>query len=356
MIESSFTPNVSDNGQHGYLPRSEPGWYRKRFSVPAEWRARADVRVWLQFDGVFHTTAAYLDGKPLELGRGSLSGYTSFSSVPLELSTSEASAEHVLALRVDASFGSGHWYEGGGIYRNCWIIAAHELHVATDGLFVPALLPDKTEKSAGTELAAGAFINASAEVTNAGQSPASVAARFTVRLAPSAVVSAADAAAAPPVGSWTSPPQAVAAGGSAVLRMALPVAAPELWSIQSPALYSVAVEILGQLQDSAQGMAVVDSLNATTAFRSARFSAARLGSCAPRIAALRAWPSTPTSPCALHGGGGGGGVTRAAPSEPLARVGVGRRTALRSTASASCCAVSRTTTPSRAWAPPCRSV
>ena len=36
VIESSFTPNVSDNGQHGYLPRSEPGWYRKRFSVPAE--------------------------------------------------------------------------------------------------------------------------------------------------------------------------------------------------------------------------------------------------------------------------------------------------------------------------------
>ena len=39
----------------------EPGWYRKKFDLPAEFRA-ADARITLRFDGVFHITTAWLDG------------------------------------------------------------------------------------------------------------------------------------------------------------------------------------------------------------------------------------------------------------------------------------------------------
>ena len=111
VIEREFSANATDGGKHGYLPREQPGWYRKHFQLPEAWANRTDIEVWLRFNGVFHTSAAYLDGTRLALGRGSKSGYTAFSAA---LPPGLGPGEHVLAIRVDASFGSGHWYEGGG--------------------------------------------------------------------------------------------------------------------------------------------------------------------------------------------------------------------------------------------------
>jgi hypothetical protein len=52
VIERDFTPTAASN--HGYLPRDEPGWYRKKFNIPVEFAA-AGVKVWLRFNGVYHT-------------------------------------------------------------------------------------------------------------------------------------------------------------------------------------------------------------------------------------------------------------------------------------------------------------
>eukprot|EP01052_Picozoa_sp_SAG31_P022624 SAG31_NODE_1808_length_7230_cov_32.785835_7_plen_468_part_00 len=134
VIANEFSPAAADGGQHGYLERERPGHYRKRFTIPADWRRAEDVMVWLRFNGVFHITQAWLDGKSLALGPGSRSGYTAFTAALPEQMDPD---EHVLALRVDASFGSGHWYEGGGIFRDCFIVAARKTHIAEDGLFAP---------------------------------------------------------------------------------------------------------------------------------------------------------------------------------------------------------------------------
>lgn len=55
-------------------------------------------------------------------------------------------AQNVLTLRADASFGSGHWYEGGGIYRlvnviksPSYLIASPELRKIEDLDGVPSL-------------------------------------------------------------------------------------------------------------------------------------------------------------------------------------------------------------------------
>lgn len=57
-----------------------------------------------------------------------------------------ADKEHVLALRVDASYGSGHWYEGGGIYRDCFIIATQgDVFVAENGLYAPTSMSVSVE-------------------------------------------------------------------------------------------------------------------------------------------------------------------------------------------------------------------
>lgn len=44
----------------------------------------------------------------------------------------------MLAVRTDASFGSGHWYEGGGLFRPVHLIVAPTLHIVQDGVYVVA--------------------------------------------------------------------------------------------------------------------------------------------------------------------------------------------------------------------------
>ncbi len=107
QIDGDFDASAKDNGQHGFLPRDTPGWYRKRFAIPAGWTSKA---VWLRFHGVFHVSEIFLDGEPLEASAGSKSGYTSFTVKIPPHKVAHQQREHVLAIRVDASFGSGHWY------------------------------------------------------------------------------------------------------------------------------------------------------------------------------------------------------------------------------------------------------
>mgnify|MGYP002009191089 CR=1 FL=1 len=67
------------------------------------------------------------------------SGYTPFT-VRLDNSSKIrfGTEDNVLAIRTDASFGSGHWYEGGGLYRDVNLIHVPKIHVVFDGLFVPS--------------------------------------------------------------------------------------------------------------------------------------------------------------------------------------------------------------------------
>ena len=91
----------SDDTLHGFLPRNV-SWYRKTFTAPA---GGSTV---LRFDGAFHFKEIFLNGALYGTHR---CGYTPFDvRVPSGMNT--------LSIRVDASFGSGHWYEGGGLYRH----------------------------------------------------------------------------------------------------------------------------------------------------------------------------------------------------------------------------------------------
>ena len=90
------------------------------------------------------------------------SGYLGFD-VPLHSARQlnyGAGAKNVLALRVDSSFGSGHWYEGGGLQRRVWLVhTPGAARFATDGLFA------QTEK--GSVTAEKALVVPSAEVSAA---------------------------------------------------------------------------------------------------------------------------------------------------------------------------------------------
>ena len=107
---ANFT-NDPENFKQGYLPRNA-SWYRKHFNLPEVWLADGGI-TYLHFEGIFHHATVFLNGKYLQSHE---CGYTGFT-VRLDNATgikfgTGASHENVLAIRTDASFGSGHWYEG----------------------------------------------------------------------------------------------------------------------------------------------------------------------------------------------------------------------------------------------------
>jgi beta-galactosidase/beta-glucuronidase len=258
VIMRDFDPTA--DSRHGYLPRKDPGWYRKRFNIPPEW-CNPDTRVWLRFNGVFHTSMAWLDGQPLELSAGSKSGYTAFS-VPLPLSTASCAAPHVLAMRVDASFGSGHWYEGGGIYRDCFIVAANGVHAVENGLFAPASFSRVKISSSASSVA----INPSVEITNDGTMGVKVLAKFVVQDSNGTQVAQGQSAVAF---------VAKTSGTSTVILHPVPAAlhiySPQLWSPHSPELYLVECTIIRL--DSNSSNSTLDSVSVTTGLRDPKFTA-----------------------------------------------------------------------------------
>lgn len=128
----NFTNDIS-NFKQGYLPRNA-SWYRKHFVLPESWKSDGGA-TYIYFEGVFHHATMFLNGQYVMSHE---SGYTSFS-VRIDNASSVhfgAATPNVLALRADASYGSGHWYEGGGIFRPVQLVHVPSAHVVFDGLFV----------------------------------------------------------------------------------------------------------------------------------------------------------------------------------------------------------------------------
>lgn len=236
--------NFSDNAENfkqGYLPRNA-SWYRKHFSLPSAWRAEGETYV--HFEGVFHHATLFLNGHYLMSHE---CGYTGFT---VRLDNHSAvrfgAAPNVLAVRADASFGSGHWYEGGGLYRNVRLVHhSGPTRFVHDGVFV------------SPELAADAkSVRVTAEVeTDAAADDE--AAKATVRMelvdADGKVVAAAVAA---------SP-----GAPSGVVEVQLPVTADlKRWSTQSPHMYTVRATLL-----SPNASVALDAVSLRVGFRATHF-------------------------------------------------------------------------------------
>jgi hypothetical protein len=256
--------SASANVDHGYLPRDKAGWYRKHFMLPARWgetKQSAGGATWLHFEGVFQSAEIFLNGKFL---LRHTSGYLGFD---VELHTAPivhygAGAENVLAVRVDASFGSGHWYEGGGLQRQVYLLHTDTTtRFATGGLFA---------QGPGSNVSAAlASIVPTAEVISSVSNTAStvdisrcngtvaVEVRYTL-VDPNGTI-VANASTAP-----------TAVGGLITLDGAmLTVTSPKLWSVRDPQLYTLRVELL---DSNADAIRALDNLTVSIGLRSIDWS------------------------------------------------------------------------------------
>ncbi|MGH7524017.1 MAG: beta-galactosidase GalA [Gemmatimonadales bacterium] len=215
---------LNDFGDHPLgrnYPATSIGWYRRVFTLPPEDAGR---RITLEFDGIFRDALIALNGHLV--GRN-FSGYAPYRADVTDLVT--LGGRNVLVARVDATEHEGWFYEGAGIYRHAWLVKTHPVHLAPSGTFV-------TTRVAGT--------TADVVVTSTIQNDSNSA--VTCRVAQAVRTPAGRAL--PAVRSTA---VRIPAWSSVEVTQKLPVSHPQLWSIETPALYTLhtTVELAGAAVD-----------------------------------------------------------------------------------------------------------
>jgi beta-galactosidase len=143
-IEGPFRQELP--GDTGKLPWAGPGWYRKRFSLPADDAGR---QVQLDVDGAMAYSAVWLNGRFVG---GWPYGYSSYR---LDLTPYvQPGRENVLVVRLDNPPDSSRWYPGSGLYRNVWLVKTGPVRIAHWGVAVttPRVTPEKALVEVGVEV------------------------------------------------------------------------------------------------------------------------------------------------------------------------------------------------------------
>jgi len=105
------------------------GWYRKTFKVPVDFRNK---KVFIHFDGVYHQSDVYINGKHLGFHPYGYTGFE-FDMTPFL----NYDGDNKLVVKVDhGNSPSSRWYSGSGIYRHVWLIVTDPIHVASWGTYI----------------------------------------------------------------------------------------------------------------------------------------------------------------------------------------------------------------------------
>jgi beta-galactosidase len=238
-VELPFDEKASFS--HGYkalgraFPQNSVGWYRKTFFIPKEDQGK---RVSLEFDGVFRDSMVWVNG--FYLGREQ-SGYNNFRYDITDYLI--YGANNTVAVRVDATWEEGWFYEGAGIYRHVWLTKTVPLHVDYDGVFVTASVrKDSAQITVKTTL-----------VNEALKGKAAFQIEQNVLDAAGKTVAAGKLAAA-----------FLTAGVSQIYPVKMTVTNPRLWSLEDPYLYQLVTTIKS-------GGKVVDQFETPFGIRSISF-------------------------------------------------------------------------------------
>jgi beta-galactosidase len=207
-IEGTPEEKAPGGGGVGFFPGGT-GWYRKTFRLPAGARGKV---AWLEFDGVYMSSDVWING--VHLGKRP-NGYVSFA---YDVTRHLVPGVNVVAVRVDNSRQpNSRWYTGSGIYRHVWLRVVDRLHVGHWGIYVITPRADS----------AGAEVVVRTRVENDHGKPRRGVLRSVV----------ADGAGHEIARRET--PFSLAAGGRIELRQRLRVESPRLWSVETPALYTL---------------------------------------------------------------------------------------------------------------------
>ncbi len=187
-------------------------WYRKSFTID---KADADKNAYLQFDGVYMNSDVWVNGK--HVGNHPY-GYTSFY-YDITSFLNPAGQDNVIAVQVKNEGRNARWYSGSGIYRHTWLTFVNPVHIGVWGVYVtaPAITESKAE------------INIQTTIINSGKENTPVKIQAQI-IDPSGKV----------VGN-TENDMTLSSGQSTDLIQKISIESPELWSVETPVLYTTKV-------------------------------------------------------------------------------------------------------------------
>lgn len=141
-IEGKSERNNPSAGDGGFYPMGT-GWYRKTFSVPAEWKNKKTA---IYFEGVYMNAEVFINGKSVGMQPY---GYTSFE---YDLTPYlKFGQQNTIAVKVDNSQQKNcRWYSGSGVYRNVWLKVKNPIHIKTWGVAITT--PKVTNEKAVVEV------------------------------------------------------------------------------------------------------------------------------------------------------------------------------------------------------------
>jgi beta-galactosidase len=215
-------------GRTGALPCFGIGWYRKALSIS---KSDEGKRIFVEFDGAMSRSKVYLNG--VYVGEWPY-GYSSFS---FELTKHiQFGKENILSVRLENKEESSRWYSGAGIYRNVRLVKTAPVRVANWGTYIttPVVTDKQGQVSIKTEIDGNEAIQLVTEIFDAkGKNVGSAVANKK-------------------------------ADGNATLEQIIKVNKPNLWSVESPNLYTAVSKIfVGKIQK--------DEYKSVFGFRTIRF-------------------------------------------------------------------------------------
>lgn len=211
-VEHPFS--TSHSSGTGYLPAGT-GWYRKSFFLPEEYRAG---KVYVTFDGIYNNSMVWCNS--YYLGKRP-NGYTRIVYDITDFACF-GDAPNVLAVKVNhTEAADSRWYTGSGITRKVTVTVKDAIHICNDGIFI------STESIAADR----AFISVETSLSNETVTDLKLTVRHTFYDGDK-----------PVVGCQRS--YDAAGLGKINCRQFLDVHQPQLWSPETPKLYTCITELL----------------------------------------------------------------------------------------------------------------
>jgi len=189
------------------------GWYRKTFDMPA---VSSKKMINVYFEGVYINSTVWVNGNPI----GSHSnGYTSFGYdisrfiIP--------GAKNVIAVKVVNRGSNSRWYSGSGIYRHVWLKVSDPVYLPDWGIVIAT--PQISVSSAKVHI--------TTKVSNKGDRTEKISLINQVFDKEGKKIA------------QTSSSQSISANSQIDLVQELEILKPDLWSVDTPYLYTAVSEV-----------------------------------------------------------------------------------------------------------------
>jgi beta-galactosidase len=234
-IEYDFSADIPFGHRIGYVPTGI-GWYRKSFELK-ENDLKKNIEI--EFDGIYMNSDVWINGHFL--------GHYPYGYLPVNyvLSPYLKKGDNVISVKVDNSLQpNSRWYTGSGIYRHVRLILCDPVHFEKEHVFITT--PEVTEEHARIRI--DARIGNSDLKSSKGIYTVILKDRNGKELKRSSVEYQVDAEA------------------STSISREIHLNEPKLWSVSSPELYTVHLQLTGKNK-------LLDDLSIKTGIRKIEFHA-----------------------------------------------------------------------------------